>query len=66
MDRNSSRRSERKTGYRTPYFFRNPEGGPVTTTWWPKKSWFPVLKKLNIRRRKFYATRHTFISWALT
>ncbi len=48
------------------YFFRNPEGGPVTTTWWPKKSWFPVLKKLSIRRRKFYATRHTFISWALT
>ena len=20
------------------YFFRNPEGGPVTTSWWPKKS----------------------------
>jgi integrase len=48
------------------YFFRNPDGGPVTTTWWPKKSWLPVLKKLEIRRRKFYATRHTFISWALT
>ena len=48
------------------YFFRNPDGGPVTTTWWPKKSWHPVLKKIGIRRRKFYATRHTFISWALT
>jgi hypothetical protein len=23
-------------------------------------------EKLEIRRRKFYATRHTFISWALT
>jgi hypothetical protein len=20
------------------YFFRNPDGNPVTTTWWPKKS----------------------------
>lgn len=48
------------------YFFRNPDGGPVTTTWWPKKSWLPVLKKLGIPHRKFYATRHTFISWALT
>lgn len=48
------------------YFFRNPNGDPVTTTWWPKKSWLPVLEKLGIRRRKFYATRHTFISWALT
>jgi integrase len=48
------------------YFFRNPDGGPITTSWWPKKSWLPVLKKLEIRRRKFYATRHTFISWALT
>ena len=25
-----------------------------------------MLKKLGIRRRKFYATRHTFVSWALT
>lgn len=25
-----------------------------------------MLKKLGIRRRKFYATRHSFISWALT
>ncbi len=38
----------------------------LSTTWWPKKSWPPVLQKLGIRRRKFYATRHTFVSWALT
>lgn len=25
------------------YFFRNPDGGPITTTWWPKKSWYPML-----------------------
>jgi len=38
----------------------------ITTSWWPKKSWHAVLKKLEIGRRKFYATRHTFISWVLT
>lgn len=48
------------------YFFRNPEGGPITTTEWPKKSWNPVLTALGIRHRKFYATRHTFISVALS
>jgi integrase len=44
------------------YFFRNPDGNPITTNWWPKKSWHPVLRRLQIRPRKFYATRHTFIS----
>ena len=48
------------------YFFRNPEGNPITTQWWPKKSWYPVLRVLEIRPRKFYATRHTFISATLT
>jgi integrase len=47
------------------YFFRNPDGGPITTTWW-KKSWYPVLQVLGVRPRKFYATRHTFISVALS
>ena len=46
------------------YFFRNPDGGPITTQWWPKKSWYPVLRALGVRPRKFYATRHTFISVA--
>jgi hypothetical protein len=50
----------------TTYFFRNPEGNPITTVWWPKKSWYPVLRILGIRPRRFYATRHTFISWALS
>ncbi len=50
----------------TTYFFRNPEGNPITTQWWPRKSWYPVLRILGIRPRKFYATRHTFISWALS
>lgn len=37
-----------------------------TTTWWPKKSWCPVLRALEVRPRKFYATRHTFISVVLS
>ena len=48
------------------YLFRNPVGGPITTAWWPKKSWYPVLRTLEIRPRKFYATRHTFISVAVS
>jgi hypothetical protein len=32
----------------------------------PKKSWYPVLRVLEVRPRKFYATRHTFISVALS
>jgi integrase len=48
------------------YSLRNPDGNPITTQWWPKKSWFPVLRALTIRPRKFYATRHTFISWGLS
>ena len=50
----------------TTYFFRNPEGNPITTQWWPRKSWYPVLRILNIRPRKFYATRHTFITVAVS
>ena len=43
------------------------DGRPITTKEWPKKSWKPVLrKKIGVRYRKFYATRHTFISWALS
>jgi integrase len=48
------------------YFFRNPEGRPITTHWWPKKSWNPAVRALGIRPRKFYATRHTFISVAVS
>jgi integrase len=48
------------------YFCRNPEGRPITTHWWPKKSWHPALRVLGIRPRKFYSTRHTFISVAVS
>jgi integrase len=48
------------------FFFTTKQGGPMTDSWWPKRSWYGCLTELKIRTRKFYATRHTFISWALT
>jgi integrase len=47
------------------YLFATPERKPVTDSWWPKRSWYRALTALKIRPRKFYATRHTFISVAL-
>ena len=60
------------------FVFVTPEGKPMTDTWWPKRGaarrpvdeeskgiWFRCLRSLGIRPRKFYATRHTFIAWAL-
>lgn len=40
--------------------------GPIEQREWPKDHWRRVLRGLDIRPRKFYATRHTFISVALT
>lgn len=42
------------------YLFLNQAGDPIGSKEWPKKSFYPVLARLGIRRRKFYATRHTF------
>lgn len=42
--------------------FLSAAGGRIGSKEWPKKSFYPVLARLGIRRRKFYATRHTFIS----
>jgi integrase len=44
------------------YLFVNPEGRPVNHKEWPRKSFYPVLRKLGIRLRDFYSTRDTFIS----
>jgi hypothetical protein len=33
----------------------------VTTTWWPKKTWLPVLKKLEIREVLRHATHVHFL-----
>jgi integrase len=49
------------------YFFTGPQGGPVYTRDWAEDyGFFDVLTRLKVRQRKFYATRHTFISWSLT
>ncbi len=41
-------------------------GGPIDQGEWAREFWHRPLRALSIRARKFYATRHTFISIALT
>ena len=49
------------------YVFTNAKnGGPIEQREWPRDHWGRVLRGLEIRPRKFYATRHTFISVGLT
>ena len=49
------------------YVFVNAKnGGPIEQREWPKDHWRRVLTATKIRPRKFYATKHTFISIALT
>jgi len=49
------------------YVFRNQKnGGPIDQGEWPKGRWNVALRATGIRPRKFYGTRHTFISIALT
>jgi hypothetical protein len=49
------------------YVFTNEvTGGPINQGEWAREFWRRPLEALNIRTRKFYATRHTFISIALT
>jgi len=44
----------------------NQAGGPVNQRHWPREYWRPCIDALELRWRKFYATRHTFISLALS
>jgi integrase len=48
------------------YVFQNIEGKPIKQDKWRKKYWYRALKACNIPPRKFYATRHTFMSVALS
>jgi integrase len=62
-------RERRSSGpYARPgYFFTDTIGEPVFARDWPEDhGFYDTLAHLGIRRRKFYATRHTFISWMLT
>jgi integrase len=44
------------------HVFVNKEGRPMNAKKWSEHNWSEPLKELGIRHRKFYATRHTFIT----
>jgi integrase len=46
--------------------FLNAHCAAIDQREWPRDRWHAVLRACDIRPRKFYATRHTFISTALT
>jgi integrase len=48
------------------FVFKNQEGNPIIEDKWRAKYWYRALRACGVRARKFYATRHTFISVALT
>jgi integrase len=48
------------------FLFKNSEGRPINEDKWRKKYWYRALRACNVRPRKFYATRHTFISVGLS
>jgi len=48
------------------YVFLNKEGQPVNFRTWRKGVWYRILRGLEIRPRKPYCTRHTFISVGLS
>jgi len=50
----------------TDLVFKNSEGRPINEDKWRKKYWYRALRACGLRPRKFYATRHTFISDALS
>lgn len=47
-------------------FVNSKNGGPIEQREWPRDHWRRALTGTKIRPRKFYATKHTFISVALT
>ena len=47
------------------FVFTTPTGRPVTEERFVKQHWHRALRATGIRPRKFYATRHTFISASL-
>ncbi len=48
------------------YVFKNHEGSPINEDKWRKKHWYRALRAMGIKPRKFYATKHTYISVALS
>ena len=50
----------------TDFVFKNQEGRPINEDKWRKKYWYRALRACEVRPRKLYATRHTFISVGLS
>ena len=48
------------------FIFTNLAGGPIDQREWSRYYWRRALRAAGVRLREFYATRHTFISLALT
>ncbi|MGH7848092.1 MAG: site-specific integrase [Candidatus Binatia bacterium] len=54
-------------GKETDYLFTDASGNPLDLeNWSGRQWWYRALKVKDIRPRKFYATRHTYISMALS
>lgn len=48
------------------HVFVNKFGKPINAKKWSEHNWVEPLRELGIRHRKFYATRHTFITEAIS
>ena len=48
------------------YVFLNQEGQPLNFHTWRAGVWYRILRGVEVRERKPYCTRHTFISLGLT
>jgi integrase len=48
------------------FVFRTPTGLPIDRDRFTRQHWYRALRATGVRPRKFYATRHTFISAALS
>ena len=48
------------------YLFTTPEGTPINENNFYKREWLPMLRKLQIRPRPFYNTRHSYASFMLS
>ena len=47
----------------TDFVFTTPTGSPIDEANFYQREWLPMLRRLQIRPRPFYNTRHTYISY---
>ena len=47
------------------FVFTTPTGSPIDQANFYRREWVPMLRRLRIRPRPFYNTRHTYISYML-